>query len=254
MKKEKGQVVLIVLLVSTLMLTLGLSAARQTTVETKIDTDEELLKQAFNAAESGIDYYLGTGETGYQSLDSKSKADVMVSDIGGDVQTIDSGGMVLDGNPFLFWLVNHEGSDVGISFYTNESVGVSVCVDTGYDKALKLDYFYSDGGDYKVEHNLYNFNQETIAHVGIIYGNCVPIDLASGSSLLLVATPVGGQTDLTVNGSVDFPVQGQEITSVGRAGEITTTDNSVSTQISVMNRYEIPAFMLEAVTSGGGIN
>jgi len=50
---QQGQVVLMVLLASALILTLGLSASRQATVETKIDTDQEMLKKAFNAAISG---------------------------------------------------------------------------------------------------------------------------------------------------------------------------------------------------------
>ena len=53
----RGQVVLMVLLASALVLVLGLSAAKQATIETNFDTAQEFLKKAFNAAESGIEYY-----------------------------------------------------------------------------------------------------------------------------------------------------------------------------------------------------
>jgi len=160
-KKEKGQVVLIVLLISTLLLTLGLSASRQTTVETKISTDEELLKQAFDAAESGIDYYLGTSSTiGYSSPDLKTKADVTVTNIG-ENQTIGSDGLVLTDTPFLFWLVNHDvGGNVGNAYYSAGSGSVDICVDSNFGKSLKVDYFYYDETDenYKVNHSEYNFD------------------------------------------------------------------------------------------------
>lgn len=77
MKSEKGQIALIVLLVSAITMTIGLSLSRKTVTETKIQTDQELLKQAFNTAESGVDYYLGTGKTEYTAPDEKSKADVV---------------------------------------------------------------------------------------------------------------------------------------------------------------------------------
>jgi len=258
-KRDDGQVALVVLLVSALMLTLGLSAAKQTTIETKIDTDEELLKQAFNAAESGIDYYLGTGKTTYSSPDLRTTAEISSRDIGNS-QVLTSDGVVLSSEPFFFWLVNHdESGGVGSEYYSGSSL--NLCVDDGYNKALKVDYFYLDNlGNYKVLHSGYNFDSDNAKLVvgftdKVGAGGCVDVSLSAGDPLLLVVTPIGGQTRLQSRGSNFFPIQGMEITSVGKAGDVSAeVGSSVNTKVSIINRYELPAFMLEAVTSGGSVN
>ena len=105
-EKMSGQVVLMVLLASALILTLGLSASKQATVETKIETDQELLKKAFNAAESGIEYYLGTGSTNYNGGENEGSASLSTK-IVGDSETLSFGNMTLNGSFDYFWLVNH---------------------------------------------------------------------------------------------------------------------------------------------------
>jgi Tfp pilus assembly protein PilX len=73
-KRESGQVALIVLIVSAVVLTLGLSTSKRTVTENKITTEEGLLKEAFNVAESGIEYYLSTGSTAYTDVGSSGTA------------------------------------------------------------------------------------------------------------------------------------------------------------------------------------
>ena len=156
LRSSKGQVALVVLLVSALMLTLGLSVSKQTTTEIKIDTDEELLKQAFNAAESGVDYNLSTGENVFYSPDLKSKAEITVANIG-ETSVLNSDGMVNSNDSFSFWLVNHDSSEnIGTVYYSG--VGVTICVDSTFNKAIKVDYFYLKSGQYIVSHSGYNFD------------------------------------------------------------------------------------------------
>lgn len=54
-KSQRGQVLLIIILISTVLLTVGLSISQITTQETKIAKLEEESKKAFAAAEAGID-------------------------------------------------------------------------------------------------------------------------------------------------------------------------------------------------------
>jgi len=202
--KESGQVALVVLLISALMLTLGLSAAKQTTVETKIDTDEELLKQAFNAAESGIDYYLGTGRTTYSSPDLKTTAEINSRDIGNS-QVLTSDGVVLSSEPFFFWLVNHDDTGgVGDEYYSASSL--NLCVDDGYNQALKVDYFYLDNlGNYRVLHSGYNFDSDNNKLVSgftdkVGSGGCVNVSLSAGDPLLLVVHQLAVRQDCRLVG------------------------------------------------------
>lgn len=256
-KSQSGQVALIVLLVSAITMTIGLSLSRKTVTETKIETDQELLKQAFNAAESGVDYYLGTGKTEYFSLDEKSKANVVVSEIGGG-DSIDSGGLVLENNTFLFWLSSHDANgDIGNTFYGGASV--DICADASFNKALKIDYFYKDGLNYKVERKGFYFGSTPPSGVygfspkssspGCSGGNGINFNLMGGTPLLIAIKPISGNTSLTLKGETgqQFPLQGQEISSTGRAGDLSTA--GVNRKVTVLNRYKIPSFFLEAITA-----
>lgn len=261
MKSEKGQIALIVLLVSAITMTIGLSLSRKTVTETKIQTDQELLKQAFNAAESGVDYYLGTGKTEYTAPDEKSKADVVVSKIGGST-SIDSGGLVLENNTFLFWLVNHNSNgDIGSTFYGGTYV--DICVDASFNtQALKVDYFYKEGNTYKIirrgfyfgttfPNDVYGFSRGSGATL-CGGSNGTRLTLTAGTTPLLIAIkPIGGNTSVTLKGTVAFPLQGEEISSTGRAGDLTA--GGVNRKVTVLNRYKIPSFLLEAITAKGNI-
>ena len=146
-RNQKGQVVLMVLLASALVLTLGLSASRITTTETKIDTDQELLKRAFNTAESGIDYYLATGDTNYSSTGSDGAAELQVTKLG-EVKTLSFNTMSLVGSYEYFWLVNHDTSATGIGteYYSTNTGTINICsinpnVSSSAMGSLKIDYF-----------------------------------------------------------------------------------------------------------------
>lgn len=235
-KKQSGQVVLMVLLASALVLTLGLSASKQATVETKIDTDQELLKKAFNAAESGIEYYLGTGDIAYNSGD-ETLVDLKVNTVG-DVESLSFDNVTLDGSVDYFWLVNHniDGS-LGTTYYSSSASTVNVCTVDGSDITFKIGYYYVNSGVYGVK------NEELDTS-----GGCVSdFSLADGNSLLLTVMPIGDSVKIKLTGGSKFPVQGEEISSTGKIEGINNT-------VTVLNRYVVPTFLLEAVSSGGDVS
>lgn len=247
---ERGQIALIVLLVSAVVMTIGLSMSKKTVTETRIDTNEELLKQAFNAAESGIDYYLGSSRVGYSAPGGRSMANVSVSTIGGGSE-VDYGEYVSANNTALFWLVNHTSNgDVGVTFYSGDTV--DVCVDDDFAGALKLDYFSKQAGVYLVDRIGYNFNGVTTVDgftMNSGLGGCVTVNTGD-NPLLLAVTPIGGGTRIRIvsdSTSNSFPPQGEEIVSTGIAGD-------VSRKVTVERRYKVPTFMLEAVTAVGMVS
>ena len=243
-RKNSGQVVLMVLLVSALMLTIGLSVSKNTITETKIDTDEDLLKQAFNTAESGVEYYLATGNKQYTETDSS--ATVTAINIGGGGE-INSSGVVLSGEPFLFWLVNHEADKtIGTSKF-NGNIN-QICTDSSFTGGLKVDLFTFNGTSYSVNRLGYNMNGgSSVNGFSQISGNCTGL-MSVTNGMLLVVTPIGGSTKVTVEGNTAFPSQGEEITSVGQMS------SGVNTKITVLNRFnEIPPLMLEPVTAGDSV-
>lgn len=262
---NKGQVALIVLLVSAVVMTLGLSAAKRTVVDTKVETDQGQLKQAFNAAESGIEYFLGTGKTVFTSSDNVSRADISVKNIGAGT-TVNFDEFTLPNNSLQYWLVAH--NDDGTIKYSEYYGGdtLSLCIDSTFNGALKVDYFSRVGGAYKVKRSGYNVNSNGYVtgytdKLGLSAGGCV-----SGYRELSLETGLTGTTPLFVNikpmkngskfyllgdgGSSNFPVQGVELSSTGRVGDVNT---GVNRKLSVSRIYQVPGFALEAITSFGNV-
>lgn len=245
--KESGQIVIIVLLASALVLTLGMSMSKKTVTETRIDSDEELLKQAFNTAESGIEYYLATGETTYGS--GNGTANVSVSTIG-ESNNLSSDGAVLSGKPFLFWLVDHNSDDSISSDSDDRFSGTisEICVDGGFNGALKVDLFtFGIGETHSVDRFGYNMNGSSIVNgFDSIADECTGPIIVNGGMLLAV-TPIGDSSNITIESASNFPAQGEEIVSVGEM------DNGVNTKVKVINRYQVPVFMLESISSGNSV-
>lgn len=260
-----GQVALIVLVVSAVALTVGLSLSKKTVMETQVETDEEALKQAFNAAESGVDYYLSTGTTQYRSPDGKSLADVVVKDIGG-TQAIDYGDFTPANSYANFWLVGHE-NDGSINYgdYYQGSE-VDVCVDNAFNGSLVMSYFFRDGsGNFRQRRYIVNYgvspnpvilNPSDLPNASCVSGKKGPrIVLVVGTTPLLVSVmPVfsGGRVTLENVGNSLLPVQGEQISSLGKAGEVSAT-TGVSRKLTVERRYKVPAFAMEAIMSGARI-
>ncbi len=236
-----GQVVLMVLLASALILTLGLSASRITTTETRIDTDQELLKQAFNMAESGIDYYMVTGETNYETDGGSGAADLKVSGLGND-KILGFNSMVLVGNYEYFWLVDHESDgDVGRDYYSSKVNAIDICGSNNKVTSFKVDYFYLTGGNYKVERKVIDTGSD-----GCIAG----FDIAEGgnrSSLLLTVMPIETPNKIELKGRENFPIQGEQISATGKVEGVNNT-------VTVLNRYSVDTFLTEAVVSGGNVS
>jgi len=245
-KQSRGQIAIIILLASAIVLTLGLSASKIAVTDTKVDTDEELLKEAFNTAESAINNYItNVGNTSYSTEGSSASIDSAPI---GNADSISSEGQVSANASQLFWLVDHDDKGlIGTSYYQGDSIKIKV--DDGFIGALKIDYFYKNDSTYSVTRSGYNFNSSIVSNF-IDNGSSkeVNITVNNGDPLLLTITPLGSATSLTIsNSSFPFPSQGEEITATS------STDNGVKTQIKTRYIYQLPSFMLDAITAKGMI-
>lgn len=254
---QKGQVAVIVLLISAVMLTMGLSFSKRTVVDTKIDTNEEQLRKAFNAAESGISYYLGTRRTDYVAPDGLSSADVTVNDISAGGNTINFDEFLPVENADFYWLVDHlvDGS-LGSHYYGGDSV--DVC-GIGFTGSLKVDYFYRNGLNYGVNRYGFNFSRNVIRVENFADANpgCVTINTPN-DPLLIVIRPIfnGGRFYIDGDTGFTFPSQGFDINSLGKAGGASAdveAQMQVNRRLSVRWRYQLPDFLLSAVTAEGSV-
>jgi len=258
--RERGQMILLVLLIAAVIMTLGLSLSKRSVGEIKIDVDEELSKKAFDTAESGINYYKKTDQAEYNVQDESgtSKANIAVSAL--PVENSVSFSPTSSGNSEYFWLVNHGGDgSLGSTYFDDVA---EVCMSTGYIGAIKIDYFYLDGTDYKVRRYGFNIGNSLTKRVegftdlgvgAVCSGN---LDFAVlPHSVLLAITPVFSDGTISVvnkSGGKDFPSQGNEITSVGQAGNIESMP--VNRSVKVIDRYKVPGFLLEAISAEGNIS
>lgn len=240
-EQNYGQIAIIILLASAILLTLGLSASKITTSETKIETDEESLKTAFNTAESAINNYISGDRSKNYSV-SGSGATIVSTSIG-DANSISSNGQVLAGNNQLFWLVSHNSDGIIGSTYYNSDFKITA---DNSNIALKIDYFYIDNSSaYQV--NRFGCYAGSDTNLVGFSGDCTNISVANKKPLLVSVTPLGGSAKITISGSSNFPVQGEDIISNS------STNDGVKTQIKTRYIYEFPAFMLDAVTAKGNV-
>ncbi|MBU1130470.1 hypothetical protein KKE45_04090 [Patescibacteria group bacterium] len=279
MKRQKGQVALVVLVLMAVSLSLGLSISSEVVTETKIDKDEELLKQAFNAAESGIEFYLGTGKTDYVAIDGQSVADISIDDIGGSGETVlDFDEYTISGDMVNYWLTGHEedgsldyDNGLGGNFVGNS---LSICLNDNFISTLKVDYFYctySSGivSDYGVERWIYQLGSDGGVVNGATIvgdnGNCgtdrtgLTIDFSGlgNTPLLLSVTPLFNSARISLNGGgFSFPSQGIMISSVGKAGSVEAVAEAVNRRVSVSRRWGagIADFMIDGLVAEDNIS
>jgi len=253
--------VLIVLLISAVVMTIGMSMSKKTITETKINTDDELLKKAFNAAESGLEMFMGTGETAYETEDKTSTAIVTTNDIGGDTDYV-MPEVTLANSSAYFWLVSHTiNGDIGATYYSGGTI--KLCVATGFNGGVKIDFFYKDVDDkYQVERWGFNMGADgtnkvdgfTDCTADVCSNNnlCIDSIATRAKPVLMVFTPVSASTTFTIEGMGFFPLQGQEVVSKGQSGDLETLP--INRQVAVKNIYSVPSFMLEAITAGGDVS
>ena len=248
--KENGQVVLIVLLVSVVVMTVGLSMSEKAVVETKIDTDEELLKKAFNAAESAIDYYRGTGqEEGYGTDDGRSSASVEVIDLGGGEELI-LDEFTAENRTAFFWLVGHDADDNIDEGSVYGGADFDIRPDEDFEGSLVVSYFYRDGLEYRVKRFGFNYGTDNTVDNFETESGDTPITVL-GTPLLVAVTPIfeGTQLSLIADSGFSFPVQGEEIRATGVVDE---ESMGVVQKVRVRDVYRVPVFMLNGITAVNG--
>lgn len=111
--QQAGQALIVVLLVSAIGLTLGLSLAARSTEETNISTEIEASTRAFSAAEAGLEESVqNIGKIGFTSgeieVGDGAKYDVGIQDAGNSSDPFRFPGEINNNQPLTIWLVGHK--------------------------------------------------------------------------------------------------------------------------------------------------
>jgi hypothetical protein len=229
---KKGQIVLVVLLVTSAVMVMGLSLSRGSVKELKIDTNEETLKQTFNAAESGIDYFLTRGNdvegVTYESPNKDFGASVTKKVL--KVEDMANSRAVFFKPQFL-QLDGYDGD-------------LTITLDDKFKGVAKVDVFYNNG---RVERYGYNFSEDEDMNITGFDQHTGEINIRIGSdSDFLVVTPLFAPTAVKFSGG-NFVVQGERIVSTGKSND------GIESRVSVDEVWELPYFMLEGLVVEGEI-
>ena len=129
--RQKGQIMLIMLLVSAIVMVIGMTISKRTITGIKIDSDTEKQKQAFNAAESGLNYFIQTENTSYTS--GKIQARIIPA-------SLSTGA----GETLAF-----SGAEAEMDLNGYGGSKIKICLKN--KSAAEADYFYSDGSQIKIK-------------------------------------------------------------------------------------------------------
>lgn len=257
-KRQKGQIVLITLLVLAVGTTVALSLIARTTTDVSISSQIEQSSRAFSAAEAGVEEALqsGIGSSGAQVLTPGITYDVTVNQVGGSAGVLELSKKTQPGTTETLWFVDHnpDGTLNETLTFTGENLDICWSYEQPVEPAVAVSILYKEGSDgsYKVARDAfdpvatrantnqfqqipsppsggcglteYYFKNITFASYGI--------NPVSDILLGLRLRPVYAQTKFAFNPqNFSLPLQGTRIESVG------TTETGVTRKVVVHKEY-----------------
>lgn len=267
---EKGQILLIVLLIMTVALTVGLSLATRTILNVRIVTQEEQSQKAFSAAEAGIEETLRNCSTssctpasppfgGFSQNNTTFSVKVNVSN--GYNLLVNAGNQILQDEGTQVWLSAY-GSTSGtyngtISMYWGGSSdtcpgapALELIIISGSKSSPTLSRFAVDPCSGRRSSNSFTVAQVgsyTLNSKNFSYNFDTP-QIVNG--LFMRVVPLYQSTVMGIIASSALPVQGFDITSTGT---VLGQANPITRRIKVFNSYpQLPAGLFNYTLFSGG--
>lgn len=257
---RQGQIVLIVVLLTVLGLTVGLSLISRTVTDVRISSQVEQSGRAFSAAEAGIESAMRVQSSANTSTGNvqlgDAQAEYSVEQQGGTTDTIEFP-VTSVGQTQSTWMMVHadDGSldESGYSYPADSPLDVCWSGDV---PAMVVSIIYKESGEYRMakaayDPNVSRGNNFLPADTGGLFcgggyaykKTIVPsadLGIGSGAQLILLRlTPVYMSASSAVKPTAILPVQGRVITSVGK------TSTNVTRKIQVNQGYQILPSLLD---------
>lgn len=260
---QSGQTILVILLITAVILTIGLSAISSSITDIKISQETEEASRAYYVAESAIEeQMLASSQAPLSGELGGVKYDVTKTEKGGTEFLFPN--KVEAGDAQTLWLVAHnsDGSELVPSDYYK---GANFSVYWNGDAAVMIDLIYNSSNTYKI------FRQNCDANSGRIESNhftlassgsavegtslqysCL-VTIPSGTPYLAKITPLYNQNPISLgfknDGSANsFPKQGDCFDSKG-----TVIESGVTRRINQCKLWpDIPNIFTWGLFSGGG--
>lgn len=167
--KERGQALIVVLLVSAIGLTIGLSLASRTTDDSNLATEIEESSRAFSAAEAGLEAAaqqlgvfgtLPTGTVGSGGRDAKYNVDIV--EAGGTASAYIFPGELHSNQPITVWLNDYR-TQSATDKYSGSTIELCWGEDGGELSAFEVTFYYkNNAGTYYLAREVYNPSGSTL--------------------------------------------------------------------------------------------
>jgi Tfp pilus assembly protein PilX len=256
---QRGQVLLLVILVMVVSLTVGLSAVSNSITNLRNATEEENSQRALQAAEAGIQRVLSNNSSISSpvpfSTNGSQITSAVAAPLGGQAFLVD-GGQAVPTSGEQVWLVNHAAN--GLPDYSSNwsgtmtiawGTGTNDCgVNINSTPAMELIVFTDPGGvgasDAQTTTYVYDECHSSLRDnyldppggsttiLGQLFHYRTSITVNHGLAMLVVPNWAPTLVGIKVTAGPDVPNQGTQITSVGSAC------NSVSADCNTQNRTQ----------------
>ncbi|OGH39344.1 MAG: hypothetical protein A3B44_02170 [Candidatus Levybacteria bacterium RIFCSPLOWO2_01_FULL_38_21] len=250
---QKGQALLIVVLIMVISLTVGLSIASKTITNLRTSTEEANSAQALSAAETGIAQVIqsgGTAATG--SFPSNNTSfNTSAATISGALFLVNAGNVIPQDEGADVWLVPHNTSGSpdfstpwtgSLTIYWGDGSGdcnnaaLEVITITGTQANPVSNRAAYDPCSARSLVNKFTFVAQSLNTVsGKIFYYTATISVTNG--LLMRIVPFYTNTIMAVGGTSDLPSQGSIISSTGQAGNVTRKINAVKLYSSLPSEF-----------------
>lgn len=239
---QKGQILLIIILVMTVALTIGLSVATRTISNIRTSADEESSQRAFSAAEAGIEQALQNNNGSNGSFTNNTTYQTSISTVAGTEFLLNNGSPVLKDNPVDVWLSTYPtyttpwtgtmtvywgaaGDTCTASEATNSQAALELVLITGTRANPQLTHYPVDPCAPRAGANRFEVipaGGAMIAGKAFAYKKTIVVV----SGLLLRVIPLYAPSRIAVTGCngggggcLALPTQGTMITSTGSSGD-----------------------------------
>lgn len=273
---QRGQVLLISLLLLSIATTVVLSVIGRSTTDVSMSNQITESSRAFSAAEAGIEEVLktGAGTAGTQVLSSGASYAVSKATIGGATGIYQFPKKVTVGSSETLWLIGHNADgtikDIATTDkYTANSIDVCWSQESPIPAlVVSVVYYKTAGGQYGVARGAYDpdgtragtnkFSSPSSTSGGcgdgnttykqtITFGDFTPaISPAVDTLLMLRLQPVYNDTFVAINASGTIPSQGSRLESFG------TTQTGVTRKIIVYQQYRSPPSIFDSAVYSQG--
>ena len=245
--KEKGQILLIVVITMIVALTVGLSIASRTVTELRLSRQNEESQRAFNAAEAGIDRVLQQGGevTLQEELGNNAAFAVSATQYGGDQILLNNGEEVDQDVGADVWLSNYPDFSSQIAsgriiVYWGDEDQINCTETTPVRPALQIVILQGDIADPQIVKYLYDtcaartqgtidgatYGTQTISGLpGYTFTNRINTPIAISDGIIVKVIPLYNSTTVAVVAQdlsgqpIALPSQGSVVESTGTSGE-----------------------------------